>query len=391
MSHTDNKDRRNTGDGGWFYAEIELFTVFAPLIGSDGVAVYMAMCRLIPLAAVDPDKKVTVRRVEEASRVSRSQSARKMAEIVALGMVKAIAQGKNRPPAYELLSLRELAKVGILELERRLRAGCGVPPGDTAKSGNATPYVLEMVAAGAEEATGAALGDAPAATGAGEPAKAPEGSGESGVPGWDTAGESSKSCGKALEKGGLELQSGTPVSQKRASVSQKPGPLMEEEEDLKKETIPPTPARGGMVFDASRESDGKDPATETLAGVLLRDQGKSKNGNPPREGQSEADAALNAAVAKVMRGLSLSGWRLDRVIAAQMRTVVATTDELVSATFLDALAERMIAAREEYSMLNRRGLLRFGPFGLARFIGEGIWRDQGLWGIDMERYRMLGG
>jgi hypothetical protein len=234
MSHKDNMDLRNTGDGGWFYAEHELFSVFVPLIGPDGGMVYMAMCRLIPLAAVDPDRPVTVRSVSAESGVSKSTTQRKMAAIVALGMVEEMRHSNRRPSTYKLVSLRRLSMLGREELVRRL----GVPEGDTEMSGTRPSLVLDRVAAAAQavstdgDASKAELGEVSR-----EPT-APEGSGASGVPRWDT---------EALER--KSAPADMPVSQKTASVSQKQASVSQnarrlKEEEKEKELNPPYPPNG---------------------------------------------------------------------------------------------------------------------------------------------------
>ena len=121
-SRTGNADLRNTGEGGWCYTEHELFRVFLPLIGADGGMVYMAMTRLVPLAAVREELPVTVEAVSRESCVSRSTAHRKMRELVQLGMVLETRSSSRRPSAYQLPPLRELARVGEPELRRRLDA-----------------------------------------------------------------------------------------------------------------------------------------------------------------------------------------------------------------------------------------------------------------------------
>lgn len=109
------RDQRN---GGWFWAQNELFDVFQPLIGVHGVSVYMAMCRLLG----DPKSngRLSLRDIAEQSGVSKSQVQRTRAELVALGMIAEKASGSNTPSTFDLLDLRAAAQPGPEELKRRL-------------------------------------------------------------------------------------------------------------------------------------------------------------------------------------------------------------------------------------------------------------------------------
>lgn len=244
MSHKDNMDLRNTGDGGWFYAEHELFSVFAPLIGADGVAVYMAMCRLIPLAAVDPDRPVTMRVIEEASTVSRMQALRKKEQIVALGMVEETKSAARRPSTYKLVSLRQLALVGISELRRRL----GVPGWDTNGQEQRSGAVLDGVQRNAQTASTRGEPSKPSYGKVSEGGRAPEASGKSGVPRRDTVASGGKHTLVDL----VVSQKKASVSQKQAPVSQNRGSLFKEE---KEEESPLSPPRGGTVSQIAAMSD----------------------------------------------------------------------------------------------------------------------------------------
>lgn len=124
--HLQNLDYRSTSHGGWAFSEHEIWEVFTPLIEPFGTLVYLAMCRQIPLAAVNVDEQVTVRKIEQKSCVKRSTVAKKMREVVALGMIVEVPNpSPRRASAYQLVPLRELVKVGFEELERRLRRCIG--------------------------------------------------------------------------------------------------------------------------------------------------------------------------------------------------------------------------------------------------------------------------
>jgi hypothetical protein len=350
MSHKDNMDLRNTGDGGWFYAEHELFSVFAPLIGPLGVSVYMAMCRLIPLAAVDPERQVTERAVMAAACVSKGTANRKMAEIVALGMVECSQTSNRRTPTYKLASLRNLALVGIAELNRRL----GGPAGTTDKDRYPTDQELEGMAEGADPASMGGQTSKAAVGEAAKGAKAPAASGENGGPRWTTGRP-------AVETTLLDLL----VVQKTASVVQKtplvvhPEPFFkEEEEEDKYSPLPLSQAKGGLLPNLS-------------ASVV--DGNHDKNKKTPHDAKG-----LAAAVAKVLRECSLSTPRLDRVIEAAMRLDAAKTDGPPN---WNAVAESMV---KSYAIwLQDQHLMAFKP-GSRKFFHE-YWNDQRKWPYDEKR------
>lgn len=107
------RDIRNPG---WFWAQNELFDVFLPLIGVNGVAVYMAMCRMLPNSQ---NGRISLRELEAASGVSKSEVQRVRRQLVALGMIAEKVTGPNSPSTFELLDLRAAAEVGPEELKRR--------------------------------------------------------------------------------------------------------------------------------------------------------------------------------------------------------------------------------------------------------------------------------
>jgi len=109
------RDQRN---GGWFWAQNELFDVFQPLIGVHGVSVYMTMCR--QLGDPKSNGRLSLRDISRASGVSKSEVGRARAAMVVLGMIAEKATGTNTPSSFELLDLRAAAEVGPEELQRRL-------------------------------------------------------------------------------------------------------------------------------------------------------------------------------------------------------------------------------------------------------------------------------
>jgi hypothetical protein len=354
MSHKDNMDLRNTGDGGWFYAEHELFSVFVPLIGPDGGMVYMAMCRLIPLAAVDPDRPVTVRSTSAASGVSRSTTDRKMKEIVALGMVEETRFANRRPSTYKLVSLRGLALVGIAELRERL----GVPPGDTEKAGSVGYATEKEVSPAAKTASQSVDASKAKLGGTTQKAKAPAASGESGVPRWDTDRDMRKTTLVDL----LVSQKTPLVSQKQASVSQNGGSLFKEEkEEEQYSPLPPSQAKGVKLDFVAASADPKTSKSKSFA--------------------ERRDERL-AAVAKVMRECDLSASRLGPVFEQAMRTEASKTD---APPDWNAIAERM--AKSYSTWLANLHLMAFKP-GARKFFTE-LWTDQRKWPWDEKRIREM--
>jgi hypothetical protein len=346
MSHKDNADLRNTGEGGWFYAEHELFSVFVPLIGPDGGMVYMAMCRLIPLAAIDPDRQVTVRSVSLESGVSKSTTQRKMEQIVRLGMVLETPGSRKRPSTYKLESLRKVAAVGIVALRMRL----GVPPGDTDEDEEEGMGVAGVGAERRRQAERRAnQGKAPLTLKRG-PTEAGKGTPENGVPPGDTEGEMRKTTLVDL----LVSQNRGSVSQKTASVSQNAGCLKERREEKELNPLPPS-AKGGLL-----------PRVAASAAKSTR-RYKSKT-------HLEIDG-LEEAVAKVQRECGLGAAQMATVIRTAMVYRTTKTDEPPNC---NAIAERMIGAYK--SWLESQQLLAYKPLA-ARFFGE-LWDDQRKWPWD---------
>lgn len=105
---------------GWFWAEHELFSVFAPLIGPSGIAVYAAYVRLVGLVPLNPYRwDFDVRSISDFAGVSRSVVAEQKKLLLELGMVIETKYLDGRKPTYQLPSLRDLAKVGTAELKQR--------------------------------------------------------------------------------------------------------------------------------------------------------------------------------------------------------------------------------------------------------------------------------
>ncbi|MGC9199567.1 MAG: hypothetical protein ACP5E5_11625 [Acidobacteriaceae bacterium] len=394
---TENADLRNTGEGGWCYTEHELFRVFLPLIGADGGMVYMAMTRLVPLAAVREELAVTVEAVSRESCVSRSTTHRKMRELVQLGMVLEIKGANRRPSAYQLPPLRELAKVGEEELRRRLEELRGERV-SKAPAGARVPLRQEGEDRAGAVSEAGRLGASVETVGA---------QGVAAIPGWDRDG------GEAL--------AGTPVSQRRAAMSQERGAVSQqkiafncfkEEQEREEKKIPPTPHGGRLTRDGSVgrvggwAAQGAEGAASGLASGLAA--GFAAGLASTAMNASAPAAALVAAARWVMEqsGVSASR-RMESILVSQLRLALerrraerleegseAVSEggrgcegdgwrqgagrEVVEVSGLQRLASRMVGSWETYLGMCRRQELRI-QWGFARFFGEGLWAEPAAW------------
>jgi hypothetical protein len=169
-----------------------------------------------------------------------------------------------------------------------------------------------------------------------------------------------KPGGTVPERGGIVPQTGVSVPPGNAYLKNR--------KDQKLTTTPVAPASGGVVSSLAASAETQNEKQEQ----------KPRYEVPP---DRPVEASLRAAVAKAMREMGLTGRRHEELVERQLRNAIAQADE---APDLNAIAEAMIAAREDYSRLGRDGLLRFGPYGITKFLSEAIWRDEGLWGINHE-------
>ena len=344
------------GDG--FWCEHELFTVFAPIIGPLGVSVYAAMARMIPLAAIDYDKQVRVRRVSEMSSVGRSKCAEEIRRLIAIGMIVETNYLDGRESTYKLMSLRELAKLGQRELLKRAGVhGTDTAPFDqTVKNRRERERRLQKSKeTSAEEAAGRAL---PLLDHANEPDA-------SGVRPTDTAADE-------VEDGNGDRQADT-VSAKTASVSAKSGLVSAKtalvsarerpfkEGNGREETLTPLPPaeRGESEIHESGQAAPDEPDPDQARPSL------------PGEDLTFGDAGFAAAVplatAWVMAELGLTSRKLPPLIDAQLTNFCRQSR---SATLQDTAARMTQQGRALHEQAH---LLRHNPWGWPRFIGEGHW------------------
>jgi hypothetical protein len=394
MSHKDNADLRNTGDGGWFYAEHELFSVFVPLIGPLGGMVYMAMCRLIPLAAVDPDKQVTLRRIEEESGVNRQTANRKRVAIVAMGMVEEMKRGTNRVSTYKLVSLRKLAAVGVEELKRRLEGLPGVSVADTENEGGGSDPVSQQGHAVAEgRVVGADAIDRPTLVSLLLP-DAPAASGGNGVSQRDTDPSLCKNGVSAADSGESVSQNRASVSQNRASVSQNRasvshfrGPYKEEEEEEDKTKNTPLPPASG----------GSASSTFTPC-VQATNHGNGESKNFPDEGHGQASdiEALLRGVTPSQKLAAQLVWATAQVMRAHSFTPDARMEEAISKALglwcsktqrtpgeAVALEAANFGVYREHS-----GAMSYG-WGWRWWFKRGYWSKPEQWPYDREKLAQM--
>jgi hypothetical protein len=375
MQPEDEKiDARDQRDGGWSWVQNDLYTFFLPIIGREATHLYQVMTYLIPTRANNPVFDLSLRVIGNNAMMSKTTVSKYLRVLERVGMIVEKPGGTEERPMLLLGDLRKLAKLGEKEIRRRMgvrvadsddEGGGSEPPPD---GGNGWPQ------------GGPGSGDAPpnGSTNGHMEATAPEGSGERGVRVADS-GADFEAVGEILRKTTivdlvLSAKQGGTVREKGGNCPRNGGVLSATDDPFKVLNLsrkslstPPTPASGGAA-----------------ASILTAKAEAKPNGkNFSHEGQEpETIAGLREAVAKVLRECGLSGRRRAAVIERAMCAEAGMTDERPN---WNAIAERMIEARGEYSKLGRAGLLRIGPYRLERFFGEAIWRETGLWAIDEKR------
>ncbi len=357
-----NADLRSTSQGGWCYTEHELFQVFLPLIGPDGGMVYMAMTRLAPLAAVRAELPVTVEALARESCVSRSTAHRKLRELVRLGMVLETRGSSRRPSAYQLVSLRELARVGEPELRRRLaelhsQKTVKVPGSSASGSPDSPQLDLSLTSFEPDPANSGAA--APCSSAAPEPAAA---------------------ASRHLSPASVSQASvcETPVSQIDAPVSQHGAPVSQpgrafnllkkksEKEDL---TTPPTPqgGPGGLASDLDLAALGSEPALHRAARARAARWVLDQSGvSATRRLESLLTRQLQLGLQRPCSLPPDGDYPQDGHLAQPAEDP------------LQALALRMVQRWRQYLGLCRRQELQF-QWGFARFFGEGLWAQPEAW------------
>ncbi len=126
--------------------------------------------------------------------------------------------------------------------------------------------------------------------------------------------------------------------------------------------------------------DGKDGAAHGARNDPQRNSGHGPNGSVRPSGEGRA-AAIERAVAQVRSALSVSNERKCKLL----RGVIAMAAEKGEEP--PTIALDIIAAVREQAVEYVAGRLKF-PYGLTKFLGEGIWRDRNLWAWDIEAMRL---
>lgn len=364
-----NADLRSTSQGGWCYVEHEFFRVFLPLIGPEGGMVYVAMTRLAPLAAARAELPVTVEALARESCVSRSTAHRKLRELVQLGMVLESKGSSRRPSAYQLVALRELARVGEPELRRRLaelHSQRSIQAKVSSASVGSMPAPAQLdLAPTLFPAVGSVPGPSEPALDAACKAAAQAGC--------ETPAETSLSQLDALVS-----QQSDPVSQPAAAVSQQsalvsqPGisfHLLKKEPEREDSHTPPTPqgGPGGSAGIGSSAASQPEPALQLSAFVgaarwVLEQSGVSAT--------RRLESLLNRQFELAMRCAARVPTGAD---AAQQGCPAPPAERA-----LQALAARMVERWRQYRELCRRQELQI-QWGFSRFFGDGLWAEPEAW------------
>ncbi len=125
------------------------------------------------------------------------------------------------------------------------------------------------------------------------------------------------------------------------------------------ETVPPHPLYGGTVNEPSLNHPPT-PASGGCEGL-----------NP---------VLLAEAIDLVMRGCDVSNRRKRPLIRAALEQAGRSGESVIET------ANRIVHAWKEQANCNGRGLLR-GAYGFDKFIGNGIWADDGTWLWDQKELR----
>lgn len=350
MSENRQIDGRDLRDGGWFWTQQELLYVFTPLIGPEASWLYMVLCKMIPDKVNNPLIDLTIRSMQRSSGLSIGTVHRKLAVLIAIGMVEEIKGGNRKPSVFKLVNLKKLAALGTAELQRRL----SVPPGNTAE--NHTSPVTPS--APTTEGHGTPVDGADTDTKGQAPNEnapdAPAASGENTVP----VGNSGE---KRPVDGALFQKQGGTVPETGGDCSSEVVPFkVLNLSILKTSPLPLSQAKGGM-----------------LPSLVASADGTGKNKKLSRDGRGAADLlARSAAVTKVLRECGISDPRMAPVIDRAMGAYAALTDEIPD---WNAIAERMTASYSKF--VRHLPLLAYRP-GPRKFFALGLWDDERRWPWD---------
>lgn len=342
MSFKDNQDLRPKGEGGWNWMEHELYSVFLPLIGPLGCAVYAAMTRLVPLVPVDPYRyRVSLRQLAEWSGMSKSSVDKQLKILLKLGMVVETKYLDGRDSSYKLVSLRELAKVGEAELKKRI----GVHHTDTAPFDQRAKHQAERARKAAKRKENTSSSDD-------LPFEAQADDENDGVHYTDTTTEQAEDA--AVDEVGVHHVDTVSTSRVKSSTSEAMSstayghPIENRTTEASITPLPPA-GRGEVV------PDDPDMASPSLPspGCVYGDAGFPAN--------------VPVAALWVMAQLGITQRRLQEAIAMQLELWCKRN----RGTTLEGAATAMATAGRK--LHEDAHLLRHRPWGWRRFIAEGHW------------------
>lgn len=342
MSFKDNQDLRPKGEGGWNWMEHELYSVFLPLIGPLGCAVYAAMTRLVPLVPVDPYRyRVSLRQLAEWSGMSKSSVDKQLKILLKLGMVVETKYLDGRDSSYKLVSLRELAKVGEAELKRRI----GVHHTDTSPFDQRVKHQAERARKAAKRKENSSSSDD-------LPFEAQADDEIAGVHHTDTTPEEAEEA--AVDDVGVHHADTVSTSRVKSSTSEAMSstayghPIENRTTEASITPLPPA-GRGEVVHD---DPDMASPSLPS-PGCVYGDAGFPAN--------------VPVAALWVMAQLGITQRRLQEAIAMQLELWCKRN----RGTTLEVAATAMATAGRK--LHEDAHLLRHRPWGWRRFISEGHW------------------
>ena len=315
------RDQRRPGH---CWQDNELLDVFQPIIGPQGVSLYVNLSRM----AYGASFEYSARGLEEATGMSRMTVWRTMAVLEHLGMVRVQAARGSARGKCDLMDLKELAEA------------LGARPIQNGKSHELPAAALARLKKECAAVRARLVGAAAATTDAGAGVCVPVGDANSG--------------------GKLPFC---------VPVGDAPGTFVSQNEGVC------VPLEGHASFSVSKHKTAKQEPTPTPPGA----GGERRDGLPVLNGEPEDAVTLDLQALRVATACGTDVRGVVRAIRGQLAMRVKPLE----APALAEMADRMIAAWREYSSWGE--FLRF-PWGLRKFFGEGKWDTPALWPIDMEKY-----
>jgi hypothetical protein len=371
MRDDEKIDGRDMRDGGWYWVQQELLTVFVPLIGRDAAWLYQVLCNLIPETIEKPHIELSIRAIAKAGGYGKSVGAvhRNLRVLLAIGMIEEEKRGRGTPSILKLGSLRKLAGLGNEELKRRL----SVPGGNTdAQVPDSVPPAEDAADDAQSRADGLDAEKGEADPDSAEP-DAPASPGIQTVPPGNTKANPADGGKNPVEMSLAEFvvfqKGGGSVPEKGGVCSSEDGPFKVLNLSILK-TYPLSQAKGGVLPFVTANADSK--------------TGKGKNRKPSRDGPSAGEAddpAMDTAVTWLKRECVLAGRETEAAIRRAMRLEAGKTDV---APDYDRIAAHM--AKSYANFLANTHAMAY-KLGASRFFDDGLWRDSRKWPWDEKRLR----